>query len=170
MMMLMLSRSSFSEIQTVVTNMTGYDNKRLDGTNKKKTVQYCCTYKRVHRSSSTSMYPRKRCATRRSVRRYIHTYIPYHLQQRNNELMKFIRAKRVNSTVMLYVYTRTPPQQYQYVPKETVRHHAYLWGGIYIRISRITCSNEIMNWWIFFERSEFLIATSQIQNLGLRLI
>ena len=38
--------------------------------------------------------------------------------------MKFIRAKRVNSTVVLYVYTSTPPQQYQYVPKETVRHQA----------------------------------------------
>ena len=40
--------------------------------------------------------------------------------------MKFIRAKRVthNSTVLLYVYTSTPPQQYQYVPKETVRHQA----------------------------------------------
>ena len=41
--------------------------------------------------------------------RYIHTYIPYHLQQRNNELMKFIRAKRVNSTgstvVRIYEYT-----------------------------------------------------------------
>ena len=48
-------------------NMTGYDNKRLDGRNKK------------------------------------------------------------NSTVLLYVYTSTPPQQYQYVPKETVRHQK----GIY---------------------------------------
>ena len=38
--MLMLSRSSFSEIQTVVTNMTGYDNKRLDGRNKKKQYNY----------------------------------------------------------------------------------------------------------------------------------
>ena len=38
--------------------------------------------------------------------------------------MKFIRAKRVNSTVLLYVYTSTPPRQYQYVPKETVRHQA----------------------------------------------
>ena len=38
--------------------------------------------------------------------------------------MKFIRAKRVNSTVLLYVYTSTPPQQYQYVAKETVRHQA----------------------------------------------
>ena len=38
--------------------------------------------------------------------------------------MKFIRAKRVNSTVLLYVNTSTPPQQYQYVPKETVRHQA----------------------------------------------
>ena len=81
-------------------------------------------YIRVHRCSSTSTCPRKRYATRRAVRRYIHTYIPYHLQQRNNELMKFIPAKRVNSTVMLYVYTSTPPQQYQYVPKEMVRHHA----------------------------------------------
>ena len=64
----MLSRSSFSEIQTVVTNMTGYDNKRLDGRNTKKTVQlHCCTY----------------------------TW-----------------------------YTSTPLQQYQYVPKETVRHQA----------------------------------------------
>ena len=56
------------------------------------TVQYCCcTYIRVRRRSSTSTYPRKRYATRRAVRRYIHTYtcIPYHLQQRNNELMKF---------------------------------------------------------------------------------
>ena len=32
-----------------------------------------------------------------------------------------------NSTVLLYVYTSTPPQQYQYVPKETVRHQK----GIY---------------------------------------
>ena len=103
--------------------MTGYDNKRLDGRKKERTVQYCCTYIRLHRCSSTSTYPRKRYATRRAVRRYIHTYIPYHLQQRNNELMKFIRAKRVNSTVLLYVYTSTPPQQYQYVPKETRRHH-----------------------------------------------
>ena len=55
---------------------------------------------------------------------YTYANIPYHLQQRNNELIKFIRAKRVNSTVMLYVYTSTPPQQYQYVPKEMVRHHA----------------------------------------------
>ena len=48
--------------------MTGYDNKRLDGRNKKKTVQlHCCTY----------------------------TW-----------------------------YTSTPLQQYQYVPKETVRHQA----------------------------------------------
>ena len=77
---------------------------------------------RVHRCSSTSTYPRKRYATRRAVR-YIHTYIPYHLQERNNELMKFIRAKRVNSTVLLYVYTSTPPQPYQSVPKETRRHH-----------------------------------------------
>ena len=38
------------------------------------------------------------------------TYIPHHLQQLNNELMKFIRAKRVNSTVLLYVHTSTPPQ------------------------------------------------------------
>ena len=39
--------------------------------------------------------------------------------------MKIIRAKRVNSTVLLlYVCTSTPPQQYQYVPKETVRHQA----------------------------------------------
>ena len=29
-----------------------------------------------------------------------------------------------NSTVLLYVYTSTPLQQYQYVPKETVRHQA----------------------------------------------
>ena len=49
--------------------MTGYDNKRLDGRNKKKTVH----------------------------------------------------------VVLLYVYTSTPPQQYQYVPKETVRHQK----GIY---------------------------------------
>ena len=49
--------------------MTGYDNKRLDGRNKKKTVQ----------------------------------------------------------VVLLYVYTSTPPQQYQYIPKETVRHQK----GIY---------------------------------------
>ena len=62
--------------------MTGYDNKRLDGRNKKKTVQYCCTYIRVHRCSSTSTYPRKRYATRRAVRRYIHTYIPYHFSIR----------------------------------------------------------------------------------------
>ena len=32
-----------------------------------------------------------------------------------------------NSTVLLYEYTSTPPQQYQYVPKETVRHQK----GIY---------------------------------------
>ena len=39
--------------------------------------------------------------------------------------MKFFRAKRVNSTVLLlYVYTSTPSQQYQYVPKETVRYQA----------------------------------------------
>ena len=44
--------------------MTGYDNKRLDGRNKK------------------------------------------------------------NSTVLLYVYTSTPLQQYQYVPKKKVRHQA----------------------------------------------
>ena len=31
----------------------------------KKTVQYCCTYIRVHRRSSTSTYPRKRYATKR---------------------------------------------------------------------------------------------------------
>ena len=48
-------------------NMTGYDNKRLDGRNKK------------------------------------------------------------NSTVLVYVYTSIPPQQYQYVPKETIRHQK----GIY---------------------------------------
>ena len=47
--------------------MTGYDNKRLDGRNKK------------------------------------------------------------NSTVLVYVYTSIPPQQYQYVPKETIRHQK----GIY---------------------------------------
>ena len=29
-----------------------------------------------------------------------------------------------NSTVLLYVYTSKPLQQYQYVPKETVRHQA----------------------------------------------
>ena len=46
-------------------NMTGYDNKRLDGRNKKK-----------------------------------------------------------NSTVLLSVYTSAPLQQYQYVPRETVRHQA----------------------------------------------
>ena len=40
--------------------MTGYDNKRLDGRYKKKTVQlHCCTYIRVHRCSCTSTYPRK---------------------------------------------------------------------------------------------------------------
>ena len=61
------------------------------------TVQLCCTYVRVHRRSSTSTYPRKRYATMRAVRRYIHTYFPYHLQQRNNELMKFIRAKRLSN-------------------------------------------------------------------------
>ena len=46
--------------------MTGYDNKRLDGRNKKKN----------------------------------------------------------STTTLLYVYTITPLQQYQYVPKETVRHQA----------------------------------------------
>ena len=35
-----------------------------------------------------------------------------------------LAANRDNSTVLLYVYTSTPPQQYQYVPKETVRHQA----------------------------------------------
>ena len=35
--------------------------------------------------------------------------------------------RKKNSTVLLYVYTSTPPQQYQYVPKETVRHQK----GIY---------------------------------------
>ena len=36
------------------------------------------------------------------------------------------RNKQQNSTavVLLYVYTSTPLQQYQYVPKETVRHQA----------------------------------------------
>ena len=33
------------------------------------------------------------------------------------------RNNKKNSTVLLYVYTSTPPQQYQYVPKETRRHH-----------------------------------------------
>ena len=65
-------------------------------------------YMRVHRCSSTSTCPRKRYATRRAVR-YIHTYIPYHLQRRNNELMKFIPANRVNSTgstaARIYEYT-----------------------------------------------------------------
>ena len=51
--------------------MTGYDNMRLDGRNKKKTVP--------------------------------------------------------GTVLLLYVYTSTPPQQYQYVPKETVRHQK----GIY---------------------------------------
>ena len=65
-MMLMLSRSSFSEIQTVVTNKTGQAT-----------------------TISVSMAETKK-----------------------------------NSTVLLYVYTSTPLQQYQYVPKETVRHQA----------------------------------------------
>ena len=36
--------------------------------------------------------------------------------------------QKKNSTVLLYVYTSTPPQQYQYVPKETVRHQKGTWG------------------------------------------
>jgi len=34
------------------------------------------------------------------------------------------RNNKNNSTVLLYVYMSTPLQQYQYVPKETVRHQA----------------------------------------------
>ena len=46
MMMLMLSRSSFSEIQTVVTkqNMTGHDNTRLHGRNKKNSTVLLYVY------------------------------------------------------------------------------------------------------------------------------
>ena len=66
MMMLTLSRSSFSEIQTVVTNKT-----------------------LLATTISVSMAETKK-----------------------------------NSTVLLYVYTSTPLQQYQYAPKETVRHQA----------------------------------------------
>ena len=35
-------------------------------------------------------------------------------------------------TVLLYVYTSTPLQQYQYVPKETVRHQASCEEVVYI--------------------------------------
>ena len=111
MMMMMLSRRSY----------------------KKKTVQY------VYTSTPLQQYqyvPKETVRHQASCEGYIHAYIPYHLQQRNNELMKLIRAKRVNSALLLYVYTSTPPQQYQYVPKETVRHQA----SCDIRISRITCS------------------------------
>ena len=76
MMMMMLSRSSY----------------------KKKTVQY------VYKSTPLQQYqyvPKETVRHQESREGYIHTYIPYHLQQRNNELMKFIRAKRVNSTVLL---------------------------------------------------------------------
>ena len=115
MMMMMLSRSSY----------------------KKKTVQY------VYKSTPLQQYqyvPKETVRHQESREGYIHTYIPYHLQQRNNELMKFIRAKRVNSTaVLLYVYTSTPPQQYQYVPKRTVRHQASC-EEVYTCISRITCT------------------------------
>ena len=31
-------------------------------------------------------------------------------------------TKKNSTTTLLYVYTSTPLQQYQYVPKETVRH------------------------------------------------
>ena len=34
------------------------------------------------------------------------------------------KKKQYSTVVLLYVYTSTPLQQYQYVPKETVRHQA----------------------------------------------
>ena len=34
------------------------------------------------------------------------------------------RNKKKGATTLLYVYTRTPLHQYQYVPKETVSHQA----------------------------------------------
>ena len=37
-------------------------------------------------------------------------------------MLMLSRNNKKNSTVLLYVYTSTPLQQYQYVPKETVRH------------------------------------------------
>ena len=33
-------------------------------------------------------------------------------------------------TVLLYVYTSTRPQQYQYVPKETVRHQKGIFAAL----------------------------------------
>ena len=39
-------------------------------------------------------------------------------------MLMLSRNNKKNSTVLLYVYTSTPLQQYQYVPKETVRHQA----------------------------------------------
>ena len=45
-------------------------------------MQYCCTYIRVHRRSSSSTYPRKRYATRRALRRYIHNVYPVSIAAR----------------------------------------------------------------------------------------
>ena len=60
-------------------------------------------------------------------------------------MMMLSRSSYKKKTVQ-YVYTSTPLQQYQYVPKETVRHQASCEEVYtYIRISRITCSNDIMN-------------------------
>ena len=138
-------------------NMTGYDTKRLDGRNKKITVQYCCTYIRVHRCSSPSTYPRTppgelwggiyKRISRISCSNEIMNW--WNLFERS-ELTVYSTAVRIYEYTAAAVPVRTqgngtPPGE--------------LWGGIYIRIFRITWSNEIMNWLNSFERSEFPIDT-----------
>ena len=119
-------------------------------------IQYCCTYIRVHRRSSTSTYPRKRYATMRAVRRYIHTYISYHLQQRNNELMKFIRAKRANSIqyccTYIRVHRRSSTSTY---PRKRFRPWTHTSDDSYFyQLSLVVATATVS-----FERSEFLIPT-----------
>ena len=61
-------------------------------------------------------------------------------------MMMILSRSSYKKITIQYVYTSTPLQQYQYVPKETVRHQASCEEVYtYIRISRITCSSEIMN-------------------------
>ena len=42
----------------------------------------------------------------------------------DNKRLDGRNQKKNSTTTLLYVYTSTPLQQYQYVPKETVRHQA----------------------------------------------
>ena len=87
---------------------------------------------------------------------YIHTYIPYHLQQRNNELMKFIRAKRANSIqyccTYIRVHRRSSTSTY---PRKRFRPWTHTSDDSYFyQLSLVVATATVS-----FERSEFLIPT-----------